>query len=83
MLSSSSNMLGGTSSALLVDDGVDDETESMIPDERDWHMSVAQLKKKIGDFNINNYASIALTDNEHRLYTKIMAKIPESKQVYI
>ena len=77
MLSSASNMLGS------VDDSVEEEDESMIPEERDWQMSVAQLKKKVGDFNINNYAQTALTENEFRLYSKIMAKIPEAKQVYI
>jgi hypothetical protein len=35
-----------------------DDDEITVPDERDWRIDVANLKKKVGDFNINNYIHV-------------------------
>lgn len=53
-----------------------------IPDERDLKKEIQEIKKRTGDFNINNYVHI-LTDYEKLRYNKIIKKVPEDKRVYI
>ena len=54
-----------------------------IPDERDWHKDVTNLKQTVGEFNINNYVKKVLTKEEQLVYNKICAKIPPSSRVYM
>ena len=44
-----------TSSAYLTESEDEDQT---IPEERDWKQEIKVLKKKTGEFNINNYAHV-------------------------
>jgi hypothetical protein len=41
-----------------------------------------EMKKRTGDFNINNYVHI-LTDEEKITYERVIKKIPENRRVYI
>jgi hypothetical protein len=42
-----------------------------IPDERDWKGEIDSIKKRTGDFNINNYTHI-LSEEERRTYNRII-----------
>ena len=77
---SSLNRQTGSSRSLL--GPADDDDDITIPDERDWRKEIQEIKKRTGDFNINNYIHV-LTEYERIKYKKIIKKIPEDKRVYI
>jgi hypothetical protein len=57
--------------------------EDTIPDERDWKRDVIALRKRAGDFNINNYVEKVLTEDELKEYNHIRASIPVNAIVYM
>ena len=59
-----------------------EEDDYSVPEEKDWKGEIKVLKKKTGDFNINNYSHV-LSPEEKVLYQKVVAKIPEANRVYM
>ena len=60
----------------------DNEDDFNVPDEKDWRKEVEPLKHKVGDFNLNYYLHV-LSQEEKKLYDKIIVKIPTINRVYI
>ena len=79
-----SSMVRSTSSRslLAIKESKDEDDLCYIPDERDWKKEIQEIKKRTGDFNINNYLHI-LSDFERIKFNRIVKKIPEDKRVYI
>ena len=44
-----------------------EEDDYSVPEEKDWKSEIKQLKKKTGDFNINNYSHV-LSPEEKVIY---------------
>jgi hypothetical protein len=66
------------------DTGRTDTIFEEIPDERrDWRNEVANLRKRVGDFNINNYVTKVLTEQEQKDYARLKQIVPADTQVYM
>jgi len=76
---SKSSMYSQPSAAYITDS---EDEDFSVPEERDWRKDIQQLKKRTGDFNINNYFFIC-SEEEKNTYHKIIAKIPSDNRVYI
>lgn len=61
----------------------DSEDEDFsVPEERDWKRDIQTLKKRTGDFNINNYFHV-LSEEERATYERIIQKVPQDNRVYM
>ena len=59
-----------------------DDEDFNVPEERDWRREIQVIKKRTGDFNVNNYTHI-LTEEERTAFQKIIRKIEPDQRVYI